>query len=115
GGGVWGGAGRFECGCDRGGWTGGCMVASMARPGGNLTGFTLSVGYELVAKRVELLKDIKPALARLAILRNPANPSAGSYLSEAEKAGRALGLTMRAFDARSPSDLEGTFAAMIEW
>ena len=51
------------------------LVASMARPGGNLTGLTLSVGYELVAKRVELLKDIKPDLARLAILRNPANPS----------------------------------------
>jgi putative ABC transport system substrate-binding protein len=65
------------------------LVASMARPGGNLTGLTLSVGYELVAKRVELLKDIKPDLARLAILRNPANPTAGSYLSEAEKAGRA--------------------------
>jgi putative tryptophan/tyrosine transport system substrate-binding protein len=91
------------------------LVASMARPGGNLTGLTLSVGYELVAKRVELLKDIKPDLARLAILRNPANPSAGSYLSEAEKAGRALGLTMRTFDARSPRDLEAAFAAMVEW
>jgi putative tryptophan/tyrosine transport system substrate-binding protein len=60
------------------------LVASMARPGGNLTGLTLSVGYELVAKRVELLKDIKPDLARLAILRNHANPSAGFYSSEAE-------------------------------
>jgi ABC-type uncharacterized transport system substrate-binding protein len=91
------------------------LVSSMARPGGNLTGLTLSVGYELVAKRVELLKDIKPDLARLAILRNPANPSAGFYLSEAEKAGRALSLTMRTFDAPSPSDLEAAFAAMIEW
>jgi putative tryptophan/tyrosine transport system substrate-binding protein len=91
------------------------LVASMARPGGNLTGLTLSVGYELVAKRVELLKDIKPDLARLAILRNPANPSAGFYSSEAEKAGRVLGLTMRTFDARSPSDLEAAFAAMVEW
>jgi ABC-type uncharacterized transport system substrate-binding protein len=91
------------------------LVASMARPGGNLTGLTLSVGYELVAKRVELLKDIKPDLARLAILRNPANPSAGFYSSEAEKAGGVLGLTMRTFDARSPSDLEAAFAAMVEW
>ncbi len=91
------------------------LVASMARPGGNLTGLTLSVGYALVGKRVELLRDIKPDLARLAILRNPANPSAGSYLSEAEKAGRALGLTMRTFDARSPRDLQAAFAAMVEW
>jgi len=91
------------------------LVASMARPGGNLTGLTLSVGYALVGKRVELLRDIKPDLARLAILRNPANPSAGSYLSEAEKAGRALGLTMRTFDARNPRDLQAAFAAMVEW
>ena len=48
------------------------LVAGMARPGGNLTGLILSVGYELLTKRVELLKDIKPDLARLAILRNPA-------------------------------------------
>jgi ABC-type uncharacterized transport system substrate-binding protein len=91
------------------------LVASMARPGGNLTGLTLSVGYELVGKRMELLKDIKPDLARLAILTNPANPSAGSYLSEAEKTGRALGLTMQTFDARSPRDLQPAFAAMVEW
>ena len=91
------------------------LVASLARPGGNLTGLTLSVGYELVGKRVELLKDIKPDLARLAILRNPAHPSAGSYLSEVEKAGSALGLAMRTFDARSPRDLQAAFAAMVEW
>jgi len=91
------------------------LVASMARPGGNLTGLTLSVGYELLTKRVELLKDIKPDLARLAILRNPANPSAGFYSSEAERAGRVLGLTMRTFDAQSPSNLEAAFAAMVEW
>ena len=89
------------------------LVASMARPGGNLTGLTLSVGYELLTKRVELLKDIKPDLARLAILRNPANPSAGFYSSEAER--EVLGLTMRTFDAQSPSDLEAAFAAMVEW
>jgi ABC-type uncharacterized transport system substrate-binding protein len=91
------------------------LVASMARPGGNLTGLTLSVGYELVAKRVELLKDIKPDLARLAILRNPTNPSAGLYSSEVERAGSVLGLTMRTFDARRPSDLKAAFAAMAEW
>jgi putative ABC transport system substrate-binding protein len=91
------------------------LVASMARPGGNLTGLTLSVGYELVAKRVELLKDIKPDLARLAILRNPANPSARFYSSEAERAGRVLGLTMRTFDAQSPGNLQAAFAAMVEW
>ena len=91
------------------------LVASMARPGGNLTGLTLSVGYQLAGKRVELLKDIKPDLARLAVLKNPDQPTASFYLSEAEKAGRALGLTMRTFDARSPGDLPAAFAAMVEW
>jgi putative ABC transport system substrate-binding protein len=91
------------------------LVASMARPGSNLTGLTLSVGYGLIGKRAELLKDLKPDLTRLAILRNPAHPSASSYSSEAEKAGKALGLTMRTFDARSPGDLPAAFAAMVEW
>jgi putative ABC transport system substrate-binding protein len=91
------------------------LVASMARPGGNLTGLTLSVGYELAGKRVEMLKDIKPDLARLAILKNPAHPSASRYSGDAETAAKALGLTVRTFDARGPSDLPVAFAAMVEW
>jgi putative ABC transport system substrate-binding protein len=77
----------------------------MARPGANLTGLTLSVGYQLAGKRVELLKDIKPDLSRLAMLNNPNQPISSAYLSEAEKAARVLGLTVRAFDAGSPGDL----------
>jgi putative ABC transport system substrate-binding protein len=91
------------------------LVATMKRPGGNLTGLTLAVGYELAGKRVELLKDIKPDLARLAVLSNPTSPIASSWLNEAEKAGRALGLIMRTFDARTPGDLPAAFAAMVEW
>jgi putative ABC transport system substrate-binding protein len=91
------------------------LVASMARPGANLTGLTLSVGYQLAGKRVELLKDIKPDLARLAVLKNPNQPASSPYLSEAEKVARVLGLTMRTFDAGSPGDLPAAFAAMVEW
>jgi putative ABC transport system substrate-binding protein len=91
------------------------LVASLARPGANLTGLTLSVGYGLIGKRMELLKDIKPDLTRVAILKNPAHPSADSYLSEAEKAAQALGLAVRAFDARTPGDLPTAFTAMAEW
>jgi putative ABC transport system substrate-binding protein len=91
------------------------LVASMARPGANLTGLTLSVGYQLAGKRVELLKDIKPDLARLAVLENPNQPASSPYLSEAEKVARVLGLTVRTFDARSPGDLPAAFAAMVEW
>jgi hypothetical protein len=82
------------------------LVASMARPGGNLTGLTLSVGYELVAKRVELLKDIKPDLARLAILRNPANPSAGFYLQK-----RQAGAPIEGDQSRSVGDRTASAAA----
>jgi putative tryptophan/tyrosine transport system substrate-binding protein len=91
------------------------LVASMARPGTNLTGLTLSVGYQLAGKRVELLKDIKPDLARLAVLKNPNQPASSPSLSEAEKVGRVLGLMVRTFDARSPGDLPAAFAAMVEW
>jgi putative tryptophan/tyrosine transport system substrate-binding protein len=91
------------------------LVASMARPGANLTGLTLSVGYQLAGKRVELLKDIKPDLARLAVLKNPSQPASSPYLSEAEKAARAAGLAVRAFDARISGDLPAAFAAMVEW
>ena len=56
------------------------LVASMARPGANLTGLTLSVGYQLAGKRVELLKDIKPELARLAALKNPSQPASSPLL-----------------------------------
>ena len=91
------------------------LVSSLARPGGNFTGLTLSVGYELIGKRVELLKDIKPDLTRLAVLKNPAHPSAKAYLSEVEKAGKVLELILRTFDARTANDLPAAFAAMVEW
>jgi putative ABC transport system substrate-binding protein len=91
------------------------LATSMARPGANLTGLTLSVGFQLAGKRVELLKDIKPDLARLAVLENPNQPVSGPYLVEVEKAGSTLGLTVRGFDARSPGDLTAAFAAMAEW
>src|SRR5262249_53277804 len=81
------------------------LAASLTRPGANLTGLTSSVGFQLAGKRVELLKDIKPDLARLAVLKNPDQPGSGLHLSEAEKTAGVLGLTVRAFDARTPDDL----------
>ena len=93
----------------------GSRPASEVRPGANLTGLTQSVGFQLTGKRVELLKDLKPDLARLAVLKNPNHPVSNPYLSEAEKAAGVLGLSVRAFDARSPGDLTAAFAAMVEW
>jgi putative ABC transport system substrate-binding protein len=91
------------------------LVRSMARPEANLTGFTLTAGYQLAGKRVELLKDIKPDLARLAVLRNPDNPTTNPYLRETEKVAEVLGLAVRPFDARTVDDLSAAFAAMVEW
>ena len=66
------------------------LVRSLARPGANLTGFTLTAGYQIVGKRMELLKEVKPDLVRLAVLVNPDNPTANHYLREIERAAGVL-------------------------
>jgi putative tryptophan/tyrosine transport system substrate-binding protein len=91
------------------------LAASMVRPGTNLTGLTLSVGYQLAGKRAELLKDLKPDLSRLAVLLNRNNVTAESYLQDAVRVGGALGLSTRAFAAQTLDDLPHAFAAMVEW
>lgn len=91
------------------------LVASLARPGGNLTGLTMAVGYELAGKRLELLKETVPNLSRLAILGNPTSSVTGSFLRDAERAARALGLDFQAFEARSPEDVASAYAAMTRW
>ena len=91
------------------------LVASMARPGANLTGLTMSVGYQLAGKRVELLKDIKPDLSRLAVLGNPGNLTTQPNVQDIERVAGALGVTVRTFEARSIDDLPRAFAAMVAW
>jgi putative tryptophan/tyrosine transport system substrate-binding protein len=91
------------------------LAASFARPGGNLTGLTMAVGYELAGKRLELLKDMTQGLSRVAALANPNNPTQAPYMRETERAASALGLVVRAFDARGPTDLPGAFTAMAGW
>jgi len=91
------------------------LVASFARPGGNLTGLTMAAGYGLAGKRVELLKDMVGGLSRVAVLSNPGNPPHVPYLRETKRAATALGLAIRAFEVRSPNDLPDAFAAMADW
>src|SRR5262245_62053196 len=91
------------------------LAASMARPGANLTGLTLSVGYQLAGKRVELLKEIKPGLSRLAVLLQPDNSTARPYLHEVEKVANALALNVRIFEARNADDLPRSFTKIVEW
>jgi len=91
------------------------LAASFARPGGNLTGLTMTAGYGLAGKRVELLKDMVRGLSRVAVLDNPGNPPHVSYLAETQRVATALGLDLRAFDVRGPNDLPGVFAAIADW
>jgi putative ABC transport system substrate-binding protein len=75
------------------------LVASLARPGGNLTGINLLSG-ELASKRLELLREMLPAATRVAVLVNPINPTnSESMLRELELVARAVGLQLRALSA----------------
>jgi ABC-type uncharacterized transport system substrate-binding protein len=87
------------------------FVASLARPGGNLTGLSV-LAPELSGKRLELLKEVVPELTRVAVLWNAANPAHASAWEETQAAARALGLRLHAQDVRGPQDLEGAFARM---
>jgi ABC-type uncharacterized transport system substrate-binding protein len=85
------------------------LVASLARPGGNVTGLSL-IYPDLVGKRLELLKDVVPGLARVVVRWNVANPANASAWQETQAAARTLGLRLHAQDVRGPQDLEGAFA-----
>jgi putative ABC transport system substrate-binding protein len=88
------------------------LVESLARPGGNVTGLT-NLGVEVGGKRLELLKEAVPKVARLAVLYDPANPS--SVLSVKEVlpvAARALGLTVRSWEVRDAGGFERVFTAL---
>ncbi len=87
------------------------LVTSLARPGGNVTGSTILYA-ELSAKRLELLKQIVPGLARIAVLWNAANPAKASDWRETQLAARALSVTLQSREVRGPNDFERTLAAM---
>jgi putative ABC transport system substrate-binding protein len=89
------------------------LVESLARPGGNLTGLSF-FNAELVAKRLELLKELAPSLAKAAVLLNADNPTGNQLiLRELEPTAKALKLELLTFETRGPGDFEGAFAAMI--
>jgi putative ABC transport system substrate-binding protein len=87
------------------------FVASLARPGGNITGLSL-MAPELVGKQLEMLKEVVPKVSRVAILGNPANAGTAPQLREAEGAARALGVRLQPLEARDPKEIDSAFAAM---
>jgi putative ABC transport system substrate-binding protein len=88
------------------------LVASLARPGGNVTGLTDIPS--LSGKLLELLKETVPGLRRVAVLRNPAGPGAATHRREVEQAARVLELELQILDVRGPGDWSGAFAAMVK-
>ena len=90
------------------------LVASLARPGTNITG-TSSMTAEIIGKLLELLKETLPKISRVAALWNPANPVFQALqLRETEVAARALGVQLRILEARGPDEIDGAFAAMVK-
>ena len=85
------------------------LVASLARPGGNITGFSAGAPG-LYGKRLELLKETLPRLTRVGVLWNPAYPS-GLVLKETRTAGQELGVQVQSLEVRSANDIDSAFAA----
>ena len=88
------------------------VVASLARPGANLTGTTRMIS-EMSAKHVELIKEAVPSLAKLAVLWNPTNSSHAPALQAVHAAGRALSLQMQPLEVRAAAELDGTFDVIV--
>ncbi len=88
------------------------LVASLARPGGNLTGVNFFSG-ELTAKRLELLRELVPAATRVAVLVNPAGPDAETTLKDVEPAARAIGLQVPVLNASTSSEINAAFATFV--
>jgi putative ABC transport system substrate-binding protein len=88
------------------------LVASLARPGGNATGLSV-MGSDTVGKRLQLLKEAAPRVARVAVLYHP--PAAASVvgLREAQAAAPALGLTVLPMNVRTPDEFDDQFATML--
>jgi putative ABC transport system substrate-binding protein len=88
------------------------LVASLAHPGGNLTGLSIDTGDEFLGKRLELMKEASVKLSRLAVLYNSTNVGHQLYLTNLEAPARALKLTLVPVAYREPSDFENAFQTM---
>jgi putative ABC transport system substrate-binding protein len=89
------------------------LVASLARPGGNVTGFT-NIGSDLAGKRLELLRETFPDVSRVAILFHPGSPPGVAMRKETEIAARALGVKLQSVEVRSPKHLAEAFQAVVK-
>jgi putative tryptophan/tyrosine transport system substrate-binding protein len=89
------------------------LVASLRRPGGNVTGLTLE-GAARTGKQLQLLKEALPKTTLVAVIYNAAHPNAAAYLQEAKDAGQSLGLQLKLVAVRGPADLDEAFRTVTE-
>jgi putative ABC transport system substrate-binding protein len=88
------------------------LVASLARPGGNITGLA-AMGTEVVGKHLELLKEVAPKVSRVAVLQSESNPLRSQTVRQAEGAARALRIELHVLQVRNtPAEIDAAFAAM---
>ncbi len=90
------------------------LIASLARPGGNITGVSFSVGMDIFGKDLELLREAVPKARRVAILSNPANPSHALAITNVKAAAGSFGVQLQLLEAREPNEFDGAFAAMAK-
>jgi putative tryptophan/tyrosine transport system substrate-binding protein len=88
------------------------LVASLARPGGNLTGANTFLG-ELSAKRLELLRELLPGVTRVTALVNPTGPTAETALRDIEPAARAMGMQIKVLNASTSGEINAAFATLV--
>ena len=89
----------------------GGLVASLRRPGGNVTGVT-ALGQVLNVKRLEMIKEALPGVTRVAVLANPGSPYTARFLAEKDSAAATLGLQVRVHEARDPGTFDRAFASI---
>jgi putative ABC transport system substrate-binding protein len=90
------------------------LVASLARPGGNVTGLSV-VSPELAGKRLELFREVVPGFRRLAILANVSSPAAVQEIGTVQAAASTLGVEAAAFEIRRPEDIASAFETLKSW
>ena len=89
------------------------LISSLARPGGNVTGLTLTPTWAIYGKQLQLLKETVPTAKRIAFLWSPANVAAPPGVKTVEEAARSLGVELHIVGARAPDDFEQAFRTMV--
>ncbi len=89
------------------------LVASLARPAGNLTGFSVFLGDEFSSKWLEFLREAVPSISRVAVLWNPTNPASSHYMTVLQRAAEKLGIKLQPQLVNDPNQFESAFAAMV--